>query len=348
MNRYLFVCCFFIVLIASSCLRPSPETPENRFHEFLASSDFASGWYEEVQKGEIPDFSVVPNNNLGPAEKVIREACMARIQSEKNKIEQHSLQCLSELIPAIEAPEENIPDSLLAMMAVNYPDGIASYCEFLGQAFFDSLPAFSIRMFRKAKNLHIKQKDYFRAAYSYLNLSLLYEKLGDYESATYMCDQAIGVWEEQGDTLQLANLLKLKGLFLAHRNRFEEGKKLVNESFNMYHRLGNENGKYVALHDLGELYLLEGKSDSSLFCFYSEKSYWKKCGDVQRCFIANIGLIKSHDYNNDKDSILSLIQENNGMETNPSIHEFNRITYRKISDEMIKKYKINTGFKQYN
>lgn len=340
MTQNIIIILFFSSLFISSCTRPDVIGKDDPFLIFISSSSQAEDMFYSLvdgtlNKDDAEEYEISSNDS---AAVVIYYAAMASLSENDDEILESSLKSLTILNNCTGKTGAFIPDTLLNIMGQNFSGGLAYYYSHLSHSVYDTIPQYSILLNKKAANLHAKNNNYKWAAYAYLNMAKLYEMYDEIDASVLMAGNAITIWEETGDSLQLASLYKYKGLLLGKSKMFKEGKEYINEAYNMYFRLNFEPGKYVSLHDLGELYFIEGNYDSSLFCFFSEKEYWRQVNDSQRYFIANNSLIKTHDKFNDGNNVTKLIKENENIIASPVISEVSRKEYFVIKSGIILKY----------
>ena len=337
-------------MFLASCSKPQIPGKEGSFKQFLSSSPEAEELYNRIISGEISkDFFSKPadTSTHSQAYTAMYFAAISALSKNDDSVLAYSFKSIITLSRSEGGSILIFPDTLLNIMGRNYSKGMGFYYSMLASMTYDTLPDYSMSLCKKAAVCHAEMKNDPWVAFAYLNMSTLYEENKDYDSAIYMADSAIEIWKTVGDTSQLANLYKLKGLLLGKKRNFKDGKAFINEAYNIYSRLKYEPGKFVSLHDLGELYCIEENYDSAMFCFYSEREFWKQVNDTQRFFIATTSLSKAHDKLGDSRKVFELINENERILSSPTIVNVNRNEFIMLKADLAKKYNRSSNAVTY-
>ncbi|MGN0393781.1 MAG: tetratricopeptide repeat protein [Coprococcus sp.] len=114
-------------------------------------------------------------------------------------------------------------------------------------------------------NSNLSPDDYLIASFNN-NIALLYQEMGDFESAVVSLKKALEIIKKFDDgASELATTYTNLGTSLTHTGRFEEAKEMLTKALDTYDSIGEKGYHYSsALSAMGEIYFREGNYDRSL------------------------------------------------------------------------------------
>ena len=181
------------------------------------------------------------------------------------------------------------------------------------------------------------------------NQGFLYdEQECKYDSALYKIEIALSAWEQLGDTLNQANLLKYLGYLNGRLGNSRIGKEQIARAISLYKTKAAEFGIAVSLFDLAKVYTFENKLDSAAQSANQAKTYWVTQDDPSRLLVVNNHLIYLASLSDSKSNIETLIEENTLILKNPEIYWQNELDFYFVSRLYFQKTNYPTLVSEYS
>lgn len=120
---------------------------------------------------------------------------------------------------------------------------------------------------------NLDSKDFLIASF-YNNIALLYQEMGDYESAVSSLRKALAIAETYDNAAsEIATTYSNLGASLLRLGRNEEAKEMLKEAINRYEKIGERGYHFSsALSAMGEAYYRDGDYNKSLTYYESAAS----------------------------------------------------------------------------
>ncbi len=219
-----------------------------------------------------------------------------------------------------------LPDSLLNLIIAKLSNGYGQFLGYLNSKLFYTSPYQCLYFLNEETNLYFKTNNLPFRAFSYLNrASLFAEVLNQYDSAIDLIDSAIVLWSDIGDTMQLANNIKYKGLLLGLNHKLIEGEIFLKSAQHMFVEKNFEPGQYSCMLDLTKIYAVNNQCDSL-------EKYYKICypyfnnNDKYRLFVLNNNVFFGFTCMDSK-TLSKLVKENIIMLANNDVFVYNKIEF---------------------
>jgi predicted ATPase/DNA-binding winged helix-turn-helix (wHTH) protein len=114
--------------------------------------------------------------------------------------------------------------------------------------------------------------------------------LGDYTAAWTLFEEALAIWQEQGDQRGLATALNNLGWVAVHRGDYPAARALSEESLALWQALGDKGGMATALNNLGFVAYFQGEYAAADALHQESLGLQRELGD-QRGIAVALGLI---------------------------------------------------------
>lgn len=157
----------------------------------------------------------------------------------------------------------------------------------LGVYYFIPDPDKSINHLRYAVSYYTILDDKANRAECLQNLAFAHDE-GKFSIAAAIpyAEQALAVWKELGDTLQMANMYKYLGLLQGKINRGLQGKRTIDTAITLYRAKNFERGVAVSWHNLAIVHHYRREHDSAMAYIDRARNYWRG-EDSSRLFELN-------------------------------------------------------------
>ena len=169
-----------------------------------------------------------------------------------------------------------------------------------------------------------------------LNIANIYDEvLNQYDSALVYAIKSLNVWDEIGDTLQQANLLKYIGYLHGTLGKEDAAVENINMAIELYESKNHVQGSMIAKNNLSLVYFNLGKLELARSNFEESNAYFRQEGLVKRLFTSNILGMKINMQNKSDSTILNmLITENIDLEKMGSLGRREIQHFQKIKDAL--------------
>ncbi len=239
-----------------------------------------------------------------------------------------------------------LPDSILNVITVKLTNGYGQFLGYLNAKLFYMAPYQCLYFLNEETDFYFKMNNLPFRAFSYLNrASLFAEVLNQYDSAIVLIDSAIVLWSKIGDTMQLANNIKYKGLLLGLNRKLIEGEALLKTADHMFEENNFEPGQYSCMLDLTKIYAVNNQCDS-LIKYYRICYPYFNSSDKYRLFVLNNNVFLGFACM-DSQTLSKLVKENINMFANSNVFAYNRIEFYNIVSEFINQIFTATEIEEF-
>jgi tetratricopeptide (TPR) repeat protein len=134
--------------------------------------------------------------------------------------------------------------------------------------------------------------------------------------------KSLEIWQNLGDSMQVANLHKYKGFLLSQVSLTDQALVEIDRAMELYTLLDYKPGMAVTEFNLAQVYFDSGQTEKSVSYFEKSMKYWRTEGDQKRIFINNIfGIDLYRKAGKDKQA-KALIAENEGLISSLAVPQF--------------------------
>ena len=216
----------------------------------------------------------------------------------------------------------------------------------LGSSFYERNPEKCIILLDRAAILYENVGNKKQQALSYQNIAFTYfEKLDKIDSAIYFIDEAIPIWIEIQDSINLANILKYLGMLQGKKGDFSKGIESIRQAIALFNKGNFKPGIAVSYFDLASLYESANQLDSSNFYFNKNKEYFESVKDTGRIFRVNNKLFENYIKSGNLTSASEVYDRNLKLEKSNRVYWQQLIDYYRLT---MKYFKLLDNVEMYN
>lgn len=177
-------------------------------------------------------------------------------------------------------------------------------------AILDKNPKKALKQYKKvAKDYETLAKPK-QVATAYLNIANIYdERLGQNEAALEYANRSYNAALNMKDTMQMANLLKYKGLLEGRAAQFDLAEQHIKQAIVFYTDKKFAAGVAVSQFDLANVMYEKGDYGKSVFFLNLANEYWRYQKSSQRIFVNHIFGMKLYDKMKQPDKVKTLYRE---------------------------------------
>jgi len=150
-------------------------------------------------------------------------------------------------------------------------------------------PIKTIPFYTEISNIYAKNKNRPKQAYAHFSLANIYDKhISNFKKASHHGHMALGLWELEKDTLQMANLFNYCGYLSAKEGNVEFGKLQLNKAEQLFIGLNDSKGKANTYYRMAQVHFLDNDFKRSEKFYKLAKKYWTENYNNERLLELNV------------------------------------------------------------
>lgn len=333
---------FAIVLFLLSCVQANSQV---KFTVYDQSSESAKqAWNVVFNGGEMPSIQNYLNAN-NTYNQSLGYLMLALTDNDPDSVIAHVVKSVLVSRELIDTFRFELPLNVQERLASKLPNGREQLLDGLLQLFYKAPWQCDGFLVEKAGLCRENNLMPF-LAFTYLNRAMLFsDVIGMPERSLNLIDSAISIWEVIGDSMQMANNIKVRGLVFCSMLKFPQAEKEIKRALSLYTRKHEIYGTLSCQLDLVKLYALKGEPDSMKKYDALCRPYFET-NDAMRLFALNTNRISAYKMANQY-RIREFIQQTHDLIIPGNINPIMQIEFYKTTIKALTFFNEVALLKQY-
>lgn len=196
-------------------------------------------------------------------------------------------------------------------------------------------PQQALPIFKELIGMYQEENNITKASFSSLSVASIYdENMNKPDSALIYANQSMEMWRKEGDSLQVANLLKYVGLLEGKMGDYDAATGHIADAITRYKNLDFMEGVAVANFNLAQVYTEQEDYNNAKKMLKEANDFWRKAANKDRVFTNNLFGVELYAKAGDKRTVKKLIAENKKISTEVELNGFLKGKF----EELLKKH----------